>query len=89
MYHNPAPVRQTITPELARLLEARARVEAALAAQSECLRKLKALDQLDREAETVRLNRRPTLVGVAPQTGSSRTPTLAAACLGKRPSGRY
>jgi hypothetical protein len=80
---------QVISPELAQLLDARDRVERALAAQAECLRKLKALDVCDREALTVR---RPTLLGVAPQGGTGDWHGHAfqrAARIGRRPSGRY
>lgn len=82
MYHNPTA---QISPEMTALLAAKARVEAALAAQSECIRKLRELDQVERSIA----DRRPTLLGVAPQAGYARVPFQVAAGLGKRPSGRY
>jgi hypothetical protein len=77
----------TCTKELAEFIAARNRVQAALDAQADCLRRLKALD-----APTPR-PRTPTLIGVAPaaspvQSSNARRAFVAAA-LGQRPNGRY
>ena len=74
----------TCTKELADFIAARDRVQAALDAQADCLRRLKSLD-----APTPR-HRTPTLIGVAPvatQTQARRA--FVAAALGQRPNGRY
>lgn len=74
----------TCTRELADFIAARDRVQAALEAQADCLRRLKALDAPAPRPRT------PTLIGVAPaasQTDARRA--FVAAALGQRPSGRY
>lgn len=78
----------TCTPELAAFLAARDRVQAALDAQAATLAKLKQLDVLNVERAAERAQRRPTLIGVAPQAGTTRPFTVAAG-LGRRPNGRY
>ena len=74
----------TCTRELADFIAARDRVQAALDAQADCLRRLKSLDA------PVPRPRTPTLIGVAPaatQTQARRA--FVAATLGQRPNGRY
>ena len=76
--------RITCTRELADFIAARNRVQAALEAQADCLRRLKSLDAPAPRPRT------PTLIGVAPaanQTQARRA--FVAAALGQRPNGRY